>query len=81
MHPNDLIEFLKKEAWDQILKNCKRPPQVVNAAGNLADQHPFLLPERSLLRLKTAALVDEYYSHTLSTLTAMNMAWNRLSNF
>ncbi len=49
-HPNDLIEFVKKEAWDQILENCKRPPQVVNAVGNLADQQPFLLPARSLLR-------------------------------
>ncbi len=37
-HPNDLIKFVKKEAWDQILENCKRPPQVTNAAGALEDQ-------------------------------------------
>ncbi len=73
-HPDDLIKFVKKEAWDQVLENCKRPPQVANAAGALVHQQPFLLPERSLLRLKTAALVVEYYTRTARNLSAMNMA-------
>ena len=72
-HPDDLIEFVKKEAGDQVLENCKRPPQVANAAGALVNQQHFLLPERSLLRLKTAALVVEDYC---SRSRSLRMNWS-----
>ena len=36
--PDDLQEFTEKDAWDQIIENCKRPPQTTNAAGNLVNQ-------------------------------------------
>ena len=26
MHPSDLSEFTKKDAWDPVLEQCKRPP-------------------------------------------------------
>ncbi len=64
------MEFLKKEMWDQILENCKQPPQAANAAGALVVQQPFLLMAKSLIRLKTALLVVEYYTRTLRPLKA-----------
>ncbi len=60
-HPDDLAEFCEKEIWDKIIENCKRPPQVANAAGVLGDKQPFQLPVRSLLRLCIAARVVDYY--------------------
>ena len=32
-HPDDLAEFMDKETWDQIIENCKRPPQIPGPAG------------------------------------------------
>ena len=81
VQPDDLAEFTKKEAWAQIVENCKRPPQIPGAGGALVNQQPFLLPAKSLLRLKTASLVADYYLRTLRDLTAGNMVWTRLNNF
>ena len=82
-HPDDLAEFLDKETWDQIIENCKRPPQVPAPGGGagLVAQQPFLLPAKSLMRLKTAARIVDYYQRTARPLTAGNMAWVRLNNF
>ncbi len=44
--PNNLVEFLDDNIWDQILKNCRSPPQVLNADGDLVDQQAFLLPAK-----------------------------------
>ena len=45
-HPEDLAEFTKKETWDQIVENCKRPPQIPDPdeEGALVNQQPFQLP-------------------------------------
>ena len=82
-HPEDLAEFTKKEVWDQIAENCKRPPQIPDPAGGggLVNQQPFQLPARSLMRLKVAAKVAQYYSNTDRPMTAANMTWVRLNNF
>ena len=82
-HPRDLVDFVKSDAWDQVLENCKRPPQVADPAnpGQLMNQSPFRFPSKSLLRLKVAARVIEYYNRTGRDLTAGNLAWNRLANF
>ena len=45
------------------------------------NQQPFQLPAKSLLRLRTAGLVCDYYHRTTRTLSAPNMMWTRLSNF
>ena len=80
---DDLIDFVKKEAWDQVLKNCKRPPQVPNPADatQLIPQAAFQFPAKSLLRLRVAALVVQYYDRTGRALSAGGMLWPRLSNF
>ena len=81
--PDDLSEFVDKETWDQIIEKCKRPPQVPAPAGaaGLVAQQPFLLPAKSLMRLKIAARVVDYYQRTARPLTAANMTWVRLNNF
>ena len=48
-HPSDLEEFADKDTWDQIVENCKRPPQIPDANGNLVNQQPFLFPAKSLM--------------------------------
>ena len=48
-HPADLAEFTKKDAWDQALEQCKRPPQVADAGGALVAQAPYQFPAKSLL--------------------------------
>ena len=82
-HPEDLAEFIKKETWDQIVENCKRPPQIPDPAGGggLINQQSFQLPARSLMRLKVAAKVALYYRNTARAMTAANMTWVRLNNF
>ena len=85
-HPRDLADFAKDEHWSQIIENCKRPPQIPDpapgaAAGAMINQSPFRLPSKSLLRLKVAALVVEYFSRRGRDLTAANMTWIRLDNF
>ena len=81
-HPDDLLEFLDKDAWKQIGEACRRPPQIANAAGaGLVDQQPFQLPAKSLLRLQVAAKVVEFYQRTARPLTAANLRWVRMSNF
>ena len=64
-HPsNDLQKFADKDAWDQIIENCKRPPQITNAAGALVNQQPFIFSAKSLMRLKIASKVVDYYART-----------------
>ncbi len=60
-HPDDLAEFCEKEMWDKIIENSKRLPQVANATGVLADQQTFQIAVKSLLRLRIAARVVDYY--------------------
>ena len=31
-HPEDLLEFVEKDAWKQIVEACRRPPQIANPA-------------------------------------------------
>ena len=80
---DDLNDFVKKEAWDQVLENCKRPPQVPNPADatQLIPQAAFQFPVKSLLRLRVAALAVQYYDRTGRALSAGGMLWPRLSNF
>ena len=81
VNPDDLEEFVEKEAWQQIVEACKRPPQIAGVGGVLQNQAPFQLPAKSLLRLRVAAKVVEFYSRTARPLSAANMSWTRLSNF
>ena len=40
---DDLADFGNKEAWAQIVENCKRPPKIAdpNNANQLVAQEPF----------------------------------------
>ena len=50
----DDLHELEDDEWDQFSGNCKRPPQIVdpNNAKLLINQSPFLVPVKSLKRLK-----------------------------
>ena len=78
----DLSEFTSDDVWKQIVANARKPPQTVNAAGDLVDQAPFQIGAKALQRLKVAAIAVEYYASTARPLTAGAMVWNsRLKNF
>ena len=78
----DLAEFSSKDAWTQIVENCKRPPQVTDAAGNLVNQAAFHIGAKSLHRLRVAAIAVEYYAATDRAITVQSVQWNTtLKNF
>ena len=52
---DDLEEFITKDSWDQVLENCKRPPQITNAAGALVNDQAYRIGAKSLRRLKVAS--------------------------
>ena len=74
--PGDLVEFIRDNSWSQIIKNCKRPPQIPdpNNPAGMINQPPFRLPSKSLLRMKVAALAVDYYNKAARALAAANMA-------
>ena len=76
IEPDALIDFVKKEAWDQVLENCKRPPQIPNPtnASQLIPQAAFQFPAKSLLRLCMAALAIQYYERTGRALSTSGMS-------
>ena len=57
---DDLEEFVTKDSWSQVLENCKRPPQITDANGNLVNQPAFRIGAKSLRRLKVAAKCVAY---------------------
>ena len=81
---DDLADFDNREAWAQIVENCKRPPKIAdpNNANQLVAQEPFQLPAKYLMRLKVAAKAVNYYNSIDRPLTANMMTWDkRLKNF
>lgn len=82
--PEDLAEFTTKEAWEQVLENCKRPPQIpdpANATLMINDQ-PYRMPAKSLMRLKVAAVAIKFYQDTSRPLAAGMLTWStRLVSF
>ena len=80
----DLVDFVTKDSWAQVVENCKRPPMIPDPAnaGQMIAQEPFRLPAKSLMRLKVASVAVSYYEKTGRPLTAGIMMWNpRLRNF
>ena len=73
---DDLANFNNKEAWAQIIENCKRPPKIAdpNNANQLVAQEPFQLPSKSLIRLKVAKKAVKYYNSIDRPLTVNIMA-------
>jgi hypothetical protein len=57
----DLAEFAEEDSWRQVIDNCRRPPKILNAAGNLVEQEAFHLGAKSLRRLQVAAKCVHYY--------------------
>ena len=82
--PDDLKDFTTKEAWYQVIENCKRPPQIPdpNNAGQLINDAPYRIGAKSLMRLKVAAVAVTYYEKVDRPLTAAMLTWSpRLKNF
>ena len=69
---DDLADSDNKEAWAQIVENCKRPPKIAdpNNANQLIAQEPFQLPAKYLMRLKVAAKAVKYFNSIDRSLTA-----------
>ena len=81
--PDYLIDFTASDSWNKINKNCKRTARVTdpNNAGQKISQKAFQFPDRSLMRLKVAAVAVDYYPKTSRLLTAANIMWDqRLKN-
>ena len=77
---NGLADFDNKEAWAQIVENCKRPPKIAdpNNANQLVAQGPFQLPANSLMRLEVASKAVKYFNIIDCPLTANMMTWDKL---
>ena len=73
----DLAEW-DSEQWDDFNSNCRRPDMIPNPANpaQLIHQQPFLVPVRSLKRLKAASKMVKYYLATDRSLSAANMQWS-----
>ena len=80
-HPSDLEEFIEKGGLDLDRLGMQEAFSSRWRRGVLQNQVPFQLPAKSLLRLRVAAKVVEFYSRTSRPLTAANMSWTRLANF
>ena len=70
----DLAEW-DSEQWDDFNYNCCRPDMIPNPANDaqLIHQQPFLVPFRSLKRLKAASKMVRYYLNTDRALLVANM--------
>ena len=82
--PDDLIDFTRKDSWDQIVDKCKLPTRIPYPAnvGQFIAQETFHLPPKSLMRLNMSAKAVGYYSKTDRPLTAPGITYEqRLNNF
>lgn len=78
----DLAEFAEEDSWRQVIDNCRRPPKILNAAGNLVEQEAFHLGAKSLRRLQVAAKCVHYYLAVGRDLSPPIMQWSTvLKNF
>ena len=74
----------KPDEWDDFASNCRRPGQIPDPtnAAQLIHQAPFILPVRSLKRLKIASALVRHYRATGRPLSAANMMWDPvITNF
>ena len=81
---DNLIDFTRKDYWDQIVDKCKRCTRIPDPAnvGQFIAQEDLQLPETSLMRLKVSAKALEYYSKTEFPVTAPGITYKqRLKNF
>ena len=70
----DLSEWTDDQ-WDDFATNCCRPGQIPDPGNTavLIHQQPFIVPVRSLKRLKIASRMVRYYEQTDRALSAANM--------
>ena len=73
---NDISDW-EDDNWGQFSSSCRRPGQILNANNNLINQAPFILPVRSLKRLR----ISRYYNDIWRALTPANMRYQVISNF
>lgn len=61
----DLAKFTEEEQnLRQVIDNCRKPPKILDANGNLVEQEAFHLGAKSLCRLQVAAKCINYYLAT-----------------
>ena len=77
----DELSDWEDDDWDQFYLSCRRPGQILNANNNLINQAPFIIPVRSLKRLKEASNIVHYYNDIGRALTPANMRYQVISNF
>ena len=76
----DLKEFKDKD-WTTVASNLKKPPQILDAAGNLVNQPAFQLSARSFKRLKIASNAMRYFANVGRNLTIAMVRWPVLEDF
>ena len=77
---DDLSDW-EDDDWDKFSSSCRRPGQIIDANNNLINQSPFILPVRSLKRLKEAFNIACYNNDIGRALTPTNMRYQVISNF
>ena len=68
------------DQWDDFAMNCCRPGQIPDPADAavLIHQQLFIVPMRSLKRLKISSKMVRYYEQTDRALTAANTQWTTI---
>ena len=76
---DDLQKF-EDDEWDQFSGNCKRPPKIVepNNSNLLINQVPFLVPVKSLKRLKEALRIARFYKAVGRPLSHQKFRWQHV---
>ena len=69
----DDLSDCEDDDWDQFSSSCRRPGQILEANNNLINQAPFILPVRSLKRLKETSNIACNYKNSGRSLTPANM--------
>ena len=77
----DDISDWDNDDWEQYSPSRRRPGQILDANNNLINQSPFILPVRSLKRLKEAFNIACYNNDIGRALTPKNMRYQVISNF
>ena len=77
---DDLNDW-EDDNWDQFSSSCRRPGQILEKNNDSINQAPFIIPVRSLKRLKEASNIASYYNDIIQALTPTNMRYQVISNF
>ena len=77
----DDLSNWEDEDQDQFSLSCRRLGQILDANNKSINQAPFIIPVRSLKRLKETSNISRYYNNIERSLTPANMRYQVISNF